>query len=313
MKDRAQALADLGNKVKAIREEKGLSLEDVAEVTKIRTNFLEAIEKGVYDNFPGSVYIRGFIKSYLHVLDADDLWPEFKPYLFSEDIVGTPDIVLGNCIPPTKGFRQTSRLWMIIVLLMIIAGFGWYGFSVWTSPDKQLADLGDVAPVENNEMATVAEKISEPSIEQVDKPVLEEISKDEENTLQPVHDTFTNASVAAAGVSSSSDVHMTSEKTAVPVSADRGEMKFSPPVLTISAGRDCWVKLSDQEKTIFQGIIKADTEKEFRITGRTEAVYGRPGSLEISFGEKRLGKPGEAGTVARWYYSPDGNMGRISE
>jgi len=315
MKDRAAALADLGAKLKAIREEKGLSLEDVTETTKIRTNFLEDIENGNYGNFPGSVYVRGFVKSYLHVLDADNLWPEFKPYLFSEEIVGTPDIMLGDCIPPTKGFKQTSRLWLIIVLLMMIAGFGWYGLSVWSSPDRQFSSLERTAPpVNDGEMATVAEKISEPSEQPVIQSVSTEISKDEEPSLSALATMSADADETMEKIGVSPDI---SEIKAVamtaPRSVDKPESEPVIPTLSISTRRNCWVKLSGLEKTIFQGIIAAGSTKEFKITEKTKVVYGRPGSLEVSFGGKSLGQPGKAGTVARWFYSPNGSSSRIEE
>lgn len=50
--------------LKKRRLEKNLTLEDVEKITKIRSKFLQAIEKGDYTYFSSSTYLRGFIKNY---------------------------------------------------------------------------------------------------------------------------------------------------------------------------------------------------------------------------------------------------------
>jgi cytoskeleton protein RodZ len=59
---------EVGTELKRLREQKGLTLEDVQYGTKIRTRYLEAIEAGELEALPGIVYARGFIKSYAEFL-----------------------------------------------------------------------------------------------------------------------------------------------------------------------------------------------------------------------------------------------------
>lgn len=54
----------LGQKLKDTRLRKGLDLEDVSRATKIKTAFLEALEKGEYEKLPSSAYVAGFVKNY---------------------------------------------------------------------------------------------------------------------------------------------------------------------------------------------------------------------------------------------------------
>jgi cytoskeleton protein RodZ len=62
---------ELGAELKRIREQKGYSLDDVQQATKIRTRYLEAIEAGELSALPGMVYVRGFIKSYADFLEIN--------------------------------------------------------------------------------------------------------------------------------------------------------------------------------------------------------------------------------------------------
>lgn len=61
----------VGPTLKKAREDFGLSHEDVERVTKIRTRYLEAMERDDYDALPGAVYAQGFLKTYANYLDLD--------------------------------------------------------------------------------------------------------------------------------------------------------------------------------------------------------------------------------------------------
>jgi cytoskeleton protein RodZ len=53
-----------GAYLKALREEKGKTLEEIAESTKIAVSNLDFIEKDRFDLLPPRVFVKGFIRSY---------------------------------------------------------------------------------------------------------------------------------------------------------------------------------------------------------------------------------------------------------
>lgn len=53
------------------REGRKLSIHQVAEATKIRTDHIRALEEGNYDVFAAPVYIRGFVRAYAQLLKLD--------------------------------------------------------------------------------------------------------------------------------------------------------------------------------------------------------------------------------------------------
>lgn len=61
----------LGEKLKAIRVRKELSLDDAEIGTKVRANYLEAIEKSDWPALPSEVYVRGFVLAYAKYLEYD--------------------------------------------------------------------------------------------------------------------------------------------------------------------------------------------------------------------------------------------------
>jgi len=64
-------MGTVGEKLRQARERSGRSIREMSEVTKIRSDHLEALEAGSYDVFSAPVYIRGFVRSYAGALKLD--------------------------------------------------------------------------------------------------------------------------------------------------------------------------------------------------------------------------------------------------
>ncbi len=85
-------LTELGARLKEARLAKGLSLDDLQEVTKIQKRYLVGIEEGNYSIMPGSFYVRAFIKQYAEAvgLDPEEVLADYKqdiPGVQQEEVV----------------------------------------------------------------------------------------------------------------------------------------------------------------------------------------------------------------------------------
>jgi cytoskeleton protein RodZ len=61
----------VGERLRAAREEKGLSLEDIAAQTRIPQRHLESLETADWDKLPAPTYTNGFAKSYATAVGLD--------------------------------------------------------------------------------------------------------------------------------------------------------------------------------------------------------------------------------------------------
>lgn len=70
----------LGIRLKRAREERKLTLRQIAVETKISVSTLEALERGDFSRMPGGIFGRAFVRAYaLHVgLDPDPIVDEFQ-------------------------------------------------------------------------------------------------------------------------------------------------------------------------------------------------------------------------------------------
>jgi len=58
--------------VASIRRQKGISLEQISTVTKLRIATLKAIEEGDFDALPGGIYNISYIRQFARAIDADE-------------------------------------------------------------------------------------------------------------------------------------------------------------------------------------------------------------------------------------------------
>jgi len=62
-----------GEDLKKIRDELGVSLEEIAEIVKVRMVYLQAIENDQFEKTPSKIFLKGFLRAYAQCigLDAD--------------------------------------------------------------------------------------------------------------------------------------------------------------------------------------------------------------------------------------------------
>jgi curved DNA-binding protein CbpA len=64
-----------GAAFRRMRQERGLTLDELAGILRISRAYLEAIEDDEYHNLPPEVYLRGFVRAYARALRLDEeIW-----------------------------------------------------------------------------------------------------------------------------------------------------------------------------------------------------------------------------------------------
>lgn len=154
-------LTELGSRLKEARIEKGLSLDDLQEITKIQKRYLIGIEEGNYSLMPGKFYVRAFIKQYAEAvnLEPDLLFEEFKneiPSTMNEDLPGKLSRVQSKksiTNNSSKVFDFLPKILIVLVVLAILV-FAWYMFS------KNAGDSADdTSPIEDKKNTTYEQSV----------------------------------------------------------------------------------------------------------------------------------------------------------
>jgi len=124
-------LSELGQLLKKARIERGLTLDDIQETTKIRKRYLELIEEGNYKPLPGNFYVRAFIKSYAEAVGLD---PNETLRLYSNEIPpNEADAHVETIPPPRRATSKRNDKWsqvltsaMLITFALLIVGLIYY-------------------------------------------------------------------------------------------------------------------------------------------------------------------------------------------
>jgi len=101
---------------------RGVSLEEISAATRISTRFLEALENDQWDQLPGGVFNRGFIRSVARFLGLDE------DNLVAEYALETKNRVDAGVIPnpPVETRRNWGPAIVAFGVLAAIAASGWF-------------------------------------------------------------------------------------------------------------------------------------------------------------------------------------------
>jgi len=121
----------VGERLRAAREAKGMSLEDVATMTRVPTRHLQHIEDGDWDSLPAITYSVGFARAYANAvgLDGREVGTELRNQL------GAPQISTASApyepadparVPP----RALAIIAAVIAILLVGAYVVWRGSAV---------------------------------------------------------------------------------------------------------------------------------------------------------------------------------------
>lgn len=138
-----------GSLLKEARESSSYSLEELSKRTKIREDYLRAIEEDSYDGLPSGPFVRGFLRSFAHEVGVN---PETIVATYRRDF-GTVEhegLIPKGLLNP---LRRKSRLLInpvlfgILVLCAVVLGFVVYQWQLFSQPPQ----LTVYEPVENQE------------------------------------------------------------------------------------------------------------------------------------------------------------------
>ncbi|MBQ7219884.1 MAG: DUF4115 domain-containing protein [Synergistaceae bacterium] len=279
MTEREDVLKELGRMAAERRESIGMTLETVFDRTKIRKEYLRGIEEGNYEGFPETVYIKGFIRTYLKLINAEDLQDDFMAQLDRTDPPKKQEAhqsknlknILGNGSSMPKGFKPASHFWLFLVLIGALVGTGVYVWYAVTYGGLDLKNLklfnfsGAGGPLTANTSSDTVITGIEGEIQSV--PVSDDVSGDEEEEEEEVS-----------------------------------------PSLEIRAVNDVWLSvILGSGQPVFRRTLKRGESMKWDLTAPARVVIGRPSAAQVILNGQDLGIVNPRAKKSETYiYNADG-------
>jgi cytoskeleton protein RodZ len=280
---RENLLPSFGQKLKREREKRAITLEQISSSTKIGTRMLQALEEENFDQLPGGIFNKGFIRAYArHVgLDEDQAIADYLE-ASGQNVAPKPDsgpLAATAAEDPheTAPSWQIPRGWLAAGLLVLALAL-----SLWSRWQHKR----DLHP----ELST---------------PTASTANSAEQAGAQPA------SAAPPNGLSSSTAAHppekaVSPESSSTPASASNVSTPTAavPPAtaageftVVILAHEDSWLSIIADGNTIFEGTLVA--ENQHAVHGRNELVIraGNTGGLDFVFNGKKLPSQGDYGEV----------------
>jgi cytoskeleton protein RodZ len=134
-----------GGQLAAARQHYGLTVADVARQLKLNVRQVEALEEDTYEQLPGPVFVRGFVRNYARFLglDPEPLLAYAEHHMPRQRPVEEP--FSPSRAIPFSGERENHLSRYMIVIVLLIAGvlvFELYHYKPQRTAEKALFEPG---------------------------------------------------------------------------------------------------------------------------------------------------------------------------
>lgn len=250
-------MAEFGANLKALRESKGLTLNQISGETRIAIRFLQALENDDFESLPGGVFSRGFVRAYAEVLGID---PEKTLVDFERaSTYEVPPLVDVDNPRPDKSNRALYPIAVGILLVLVIIFY-----VVTKEPGVSVTANPQPIPPPTQTAATPSPEASAPSASQ---PT---------NALQPatvpnVQPPLTAKEVAPTKTSLTLDIDV-QQSTWIKISID-GQPAVAGELLAAGTARRYTAETS------IELVIGNATGVRIRVNDRPLRVTGKDGQV----------------------------------
>ena len=269
-------MGSFGERLRREREQRGITLDDVALTTKIRAGLLRALEEEKFEQLPGGIFNKGFVRAYARHLGIDEeqavadylVASGETPIVRHTSDAGTardestePRIQL---VSDDREVRSASSTpWGMkagLLLLLVVGVAAWFYYHS---------------------------------------------ERRNENSSGPVSSAANPSSAPPAAASSSLTPSDAAPISPAPQTARAPETPSDTLTLQLRADEECWMKITSDGKTE-EVTLPANGEKAITAKERILVRVGNVGALNISFDGKRLPPQGEYGEVKTLSFGPKG-------
>ncbi len=261
----------LGGHLRALREAKGSSLEDMARSTRVGIRHLEALEEERLADLPSPVFVRGFIRAYCGFLREAP-----------EEALGHYEALAGeraaaqaaNAPPPPRTTWANSSVLVGLALLVILG----IALIVINLTVKRTGGTSVAAP----DMEVSAEVPSSTPAPQAAAPVTPPVE-----APRPIVAPAPTPAVAQSPAS-------TPAPTPAPAVV---KSRPGPQRLVIKAVEPTWIRVQPDEGRATEELLPAGASREWSAERRFLVTIGNAGGVELALNGKVLPPLGPKGTV----------------
>lgn len=137
----------LGQELKRLREDRGISLHQISETTHLGVRFLQAIESDTYDILPGGIFNRAFVRKFAKAVGMDEE-QALAMYERQLEEMGGEETPRGSYLRSEEfEERQPGNSWLLSAIMFLVLCAGAYAAAQYFKGQQQHNAAGDQATV----------------------------------------------------------------------------------------------------------------------------------------------------------------------
>lgn len=293
----------LGSYLRAEREQRGVSLQEISAVTKIQVKFLDALEDDAYEQLPPTPFVIGFLRAYAQCLSLtpDDIVMAYHQRHRVADTVEQPHP------SRTPQLRQTTHLGTVgvgvgVVVLGLLAVLVLRGLRAGDAA-RQAASTTMVTHEQTATTGTVAPGTVAPPPMPVVSPT------PPADLVPPAGPVQASPAVPPAAAPASEApaalprplLQTTLPALQVPVTAQETtvEATLPPLVLQADAVEDTWLRVIIDDHKRYALLLKAGQNIRWQAEERFVLTVGNSRGTRLQLNEQAVSLPHTGSNVVR--------------
>jgi len=278
----------VGTRLKKARKKLGLSIDDIRDKSKIKKNYLVAIENDNYENLPGEVYTKVYIRGYAKIvgLDPQTILSEYENEKkknnneINEDNINNESNKKRKDEKSTKADKILKGIIGVILILIIVL----LSYNIFFRPDQNQNDTAI-----NNQNTEVVEQETSNNINDSEEQTnlnQEENSDSENNNVNNEE----NANILNENTNQNEEENNDNEQSQSIIKDTSKEFK-------IIANDKSWLQVTIDDDLKYQGFINEDEVMTHNGEETVTLKIGNGIAVQVEINGEVLGPFGKRGEV----------------
>ena len=276
-------MPSFGAKLKQEREQRGVTLDEISSSTKIGTRMLHALEEDHFEQLPGGIFNKGFIRAYARCVGLDEDQAVADYLAFTNGTTEPEGQAKSGVVAPTIEEREeverepgVALPWgRIAVVLLVIA----LVFTGWGFYSRRTTKLGRTMK-NTSALPAAASNATETS----------------RSPARKIDSVPASKSPAMLKVSS----------PAVAVSPKTPSAAPAPLALKINLHEDSWISITADGKESTRGTLTAPALRSVRAANEIVVKTGNAAAVDFDFNGKKIPSQGTSGEVQTLVFDSSG-------
>jgi cytoskeleton protein RodZ len=301
-------LASFGEKLKQEREKRKITLEQISVSTKIGTRMLQALEEDKFNQLPGGIFNKGFVRAYARAinLDEDQAVADYLQASGDAQPVSTEIVAREGEDTARDNAEHIRRLeasvaplrqlpWGLFAAVLLVVALGLFLWSHHRHGQEKDKEKEAARPAAADKPASTSAGTQAAGSRTANSPSPSRTAK------------------AVPGGTHEAATQSIVPPVAAPANAAATDESQLALVVVVHAREESWIAITADGNSHSSEILAAGEGRTARANKKIIIKVGNAGGVDVRFNGKKINLAGEAGEVKTMTFGPGGIVANAAE